>query len=62
MKNFTAQEAKELVVTEPTKPAPQEQSIARMNRETTITKELEEELKKYKNKFNQLKELLNETH
>ena len=24
---------------EPTKPAPQEQSIARMNRETTITKE-----------------------
>ena len=39
MKNFTAQEAKELVVTEPTKPAPQEQSIARMNRETTITKE-----------------------
>jgi len=25
-------------------------------------KELEEELKKYKNKFNQLKELLNETH
>lgn len=30
---------KELTFTEPTKPAPQEQSIARMNRETTITKE-----------------------
>ena len=38
-------EAKELTVTELTKPIPQEQSIARMNRETTITKEQLEELK-----------------
>jgi len=30
---------KELSVSEPTKPAPQEQSIGRMNREITITKE-----------------------
>ena len=31
-------EGRELTITEPTKPIPQEQSIARMNRETTITK------------------------
>jgi len=38
-------EMKELTVTEPTKSVPQEQSITRMNRETTITKEQLEEVK-----------------
>jgi hypothetical protein len=37
-------EGRELTITEPIKPAPQEQSIARMNRETTITKEQLDEL------------------
>lgn len=44
---------KELTVTEPTKPAPTEQSIARTQRETTITKELMTE-DKFLNWFDEL--------
>ena len=36
---LTGNELNELTVTEPTKPIPTEQSIARTQRETTITKE-----------------------